>query len=82
MKRGLSDQVQVVSFDRGRSGEAEGGLFGSLGDLLGGRGSSGRAREGVVETAMKSVVRQVGSEIGRQLVRGVLGSLMGGGRRR
>ncbi|MBY0437922.1 MAG: DUF853 domain-containing protein, partial [Burkholderiales bacterium] len=34
------------------------------------------------ETAMKSVVRQVGSEIGRQLVRGVLGSLMGGGRRR
>jgi NAD(P)-dependent dehydrogenase (short-subunit alcohol dehydrogenase family) len=37
---------------------------------------------GVVETAMKSVVRQVGSEIGRQLVRGVLGSLMGGGRKR
>ena len=66
----------------GQAPQAEGGLFGSLGDLLGGRGSSGRAREGVVETAMKSVVRQVGSEIGRQLVRGVLGSLMGGGRRR
>jgi hypothetical protein len=66
----------------GQAPQAEGGLLGSLGDLLGGRGNSGRAREGVVETAMKSVVRQVGSEIGRQLVRGVLGSLMGGGRRR
>ncbi len=54
-----------------------GGLFGSLGDLLG--GGSGRS-QGVVETAVKSVARQVGSELGRQLVRGVLGSLLGGGR--
>jgi DNA helicase HerA-like ATPase len=66
----------------GQVAQADGGLLGSLGDLLGGRGAGGRSREGVVETAMKSVVRQVGSEIGRQLVRGVLGSLMGGGRRR
>ncbi len=67
----------------GTAAPSDGGLLGSLGGLLGGGGGGrGRSREGVVETAMKSVVRQVGAEIGRQLVRGVLGSLMGGGRRR
>jgi hypothetical protein len=30
----------------------------------------------------KSAVRTIGSSIGREIVRGVLGSLFGGGRRR
>lgn len=37
-------------------------------------------RQGVVETMTKSVVRSMGSSLGRQLVRGILGSLMGGRR--
>lgn len=45
------------------------------GDLLGG----GR-RQGVLETAAKSAARAIGNALGRQIIRGVLGSL--GGRRR
>ena len=54
-----------------------GGLFGGE---IGPRG--GRGRQGLLETAAKSAVRTIGTEIGRQIVRGVLGSLLGGGRRR
>ncbi|MDW8323028.1 MAG: DUF853 family protein [Burkholderiales bacterium] len=56
-----------------------GGLGGVLGDLLGG-GGSGRRREGVVETLAKSAARAVGSQLGRAIIRGVLGSLLGGRR--
>ena len=48
---------------------------GLLGGIFGG-GSSRRQSAG--EAMVKSVVRTVGAELGRQLVRGVLGSLMGG----
>ncbi len=37
----------------------------------------GRTREGVGEAMAKSVVRAVGSSLGRQIVRGVLGSIFG-----
>ena len=37
-------------------------------------------RQGLVEAMAKSAVRTIGSQIGRQLVRGVLGSLLGGRR--
>ena len=53
---------------------------GLLGGETGPRG--GRGRQGLLETAAKSAVRTIGTEIGRQIVRGVLGSLLGGGRRR
>jgi DNA helicase HerA-like ATPase len=52
-----------------------------LPDFLGGeskpgpRGGQPRARQTVAEAAMKSVVRSVGSSLGRALVRGILGSL-------
>jgi len=52
-----------------------------MGDLiLGGSTGGGRRREGLVEAMAKSAVRTVGSQIGRQIVRGVLGSLLGGRR--
>ncbi len=55
------------------------GIFGSIfGTSTPGKG---RAREGVGEAMIKSAVRAAGSQIGRQLVRGVLGSLLGGSRR-
>jgi uncharacterized protein len=39
---------------------------------------SGRQRETLAEAAMKSAVRAASSSLGRQIMRGVLGSIMGG----
>jgi len=41
-----------------------------------------RGREDVWEAAAKSAARAIGSSLGRQLIRGALGALFGGGRRR
>jgi hypothetical protein len=51
-------------------------LFGKTGP----RG--GRQTQGVLEAATKSAARAIGSELGRRILRGVLGSILGGGRRR
>jgi hypothetical protein len=50
--------------------------------LLGSTGPRGGHRQGMVEKAATSAVRTIGSSVGRELVRGVLGSLLGGRRRR
>ncbi len=42
----------------------------------------GRPRQTPVEAAMLSTARAIGTQIGNQLVRGILGSLLGGRRRR
>jgi DNA helicase HerA-like ATPase len=42
----------------------------------------GRQSQGVLEAVTKSAARAIGSELGRQIMRGVLGSILGGGRRR
>jgi len=63
---------------------------GMLGGVLGGGGAGGarggRAAAGGGDSLMgalaKSAVRTIGSQIGREIVRGVLGSILGGGRRR
>ena len=39
---------------------------------------SGRRRENVLESFGKSAARAIGSEVGRTLIRGILGSLLGG----
>lgn len=44
------------------------------------RQGGGRQRESVTESFFKSAARAVGSQVGRQLLRGVLGSLFGGRR--
>ncbi|MCB1759554.1 MAG: DUF853 domain-containing protein [Gammaproteobacteria bacterium] len=44
------------------------------------RGSGGRRRQTVTESFFKSAARTIGSQIGRQLIRGVMGSLFGGRR--
>jgi DNA helicase HerA-like ATPase len=58
------------------SAASGGGLGGVLGDILGG---SGR-REGALEAFTKSAARAIGSQAGRSIMRGVLGSLFGGKR--
>ena len=50
--------------------------------LLGRTGPrGGRQSQGVVEAMTKSAARAIGSELGRQVLRGVLGSILGGKRR-
>lgn len=39
-------------------------------------------RQGVAEAFVKSTVRSVGSQLGNQIIRGVLGSIFGGGRKK
>jgi len=63
---------------------AQGGQAGwggvAKGILLGSTGPRGGQRDGLVQTMAKSAVRTVGTQIGRELLRGVLGSLLGGKR--
>ena len=67
----------------GETGASSGGLFGALGEvLLGSTGPRGGKRPGLLDAAAKSAVRTIGSQVGREIVRGVLGSILGGGRRR
>jgi len=40
------------------------------------KAGTGRRRQGVWEVMMKSVARSIGSSVGRQVVRGILGSLL------
>jgi uncharacterized protein len=49
-----------------------------LNDILWGT----RRRQGMVETMAKQAARTVGSSVGRQILRGMLGSILGGARRR
>ena len=53
-----------------------GGMFG---DVLGGSNAPS-SRQTVAEAAMKSAARAIGSEVGRRVIRGVLGSIFGGKR--
>jgi len=59
-------------------GADSGGLGGMLGKLGFPGGSGSSKREGVVEAAMKSAARAMASEAGRRIIRGVLGSILGG----
>ena len=52
-----------------------GGLMGGLNEILfGSTGPRGGKHDGIVQTAAKSMAR----DLGRQILRGVLGSIMGG----
>ncbi|MBI5006090.1 MAG: DUF853 family protein [Nitrosomonadales bacterium] len=74
--KGRTEEKQAEAEKAAPAAESTGGgLGGMLGGMLGG-GTSRRQSAG--EAMVKSVVRTVGAELGRQLVRGVLGSLMGG----
>ncbi|MCZ2496768.1 DUF853 family protein [Xylophilus sp. Kf1] len=59
-----------------------GGMLDSLNDLVFGRtGPRGGQHDGLAQTAARAAVRTIGTTVGRQLVRGVLGSLFGGRKR-
>ncbi len=60
-----------------------GGVMDMMKDaVLGTTGPRGGRHPGLVEKAASSAVRSIGSAVGREIIRGVLGSLLGGSRRR
>ncbi|KAB2898781.1 MAG: DUF853 family protein, partial [Burkholderiaceae bacterium] len=69
---------------KGTTGAAdEGGLLGGLSDVLfGTTGPRGAKHDGLVQTMAKSTARTVGTTLGREILRGVMGSLFGGGSKR
>ena len=65
------------------SPQTETNAMGGLGEMLGwplGGSSTPRGRESIGEAFAKSAARAIGSSVGRQIIRGVLGSLLGGKR--
>ena len=61
----------------------EPGFFGKMGGMIGdvlSSKNSPHSRQTIGEAAMKSAARAVGSEVGRRVIRGVLGSIFGGKR--
>jgi uncharacterized protein len=63
--------------------DSGGSLLDGLKDLVFGHtGPRGGIHDGLAQSMAKSAMRTIGSSVGRELVRGVLGSLLGGGGRR
>ncbi len=73
-ERPLPSQTPAQPRQQGEGGLASDILFGRRGP----RG--GRQSQGLIEAMAKSAARAVGSQAGRSLIRGVLGSLLGGRR--
>jgi DNA helicase HerA-like ATPase len=61
---------------KGAAKEEEGGWSGAVHDALFGT----KRRQGMIETMGKQMVRTAGSQLGRQILRGVLGGIFGGKR--
>jgi len=74
----LQKRAAEVATEAAEVAKAEEGF--DWGGVLGGQTSktSGRKSDGLLEIAAKTVVRTVGSQIGRQIVRGILGSIFSG----
>ena len=69
----------------GNQAPAQGGnsMFDGLkGVLMGSTGPRGAHRPGLAETLATSAMRTMGSTVGREIIRGVLGSLLGGSSKR
>jgi hypothetical protein len=47
-----------------------------FGDVLGGLFGQTGKRDTAVQAMVKSAVRSIGSQVGREIIRGVLGSIM------
>ncbi|MCU6435769.1 DUF853 domain-containing protein [Undibacterium sp. Jales W-56] len=66
------EQTREQTQEQGGIGDTLKSVFGNL---LGGSGGI-RRRDNVAETMVKSAVRTIGSQVGREIIRGVLGSIL------
>ena len=71
----------AVSAGASDASTGSGGFMDSLKGSLGGLMTGSGRKDSLVEAMAKSAVRTMGSTVGREIVRGVLGSLLGGRRR-
>jgi DNA helicase HerA-like ATPase len=77
--RAMPPQTQPPAGQGTTEGGAMTGVLGELGGLLmGSVGPRGGRREGILEAMVKSGARSMCSQLGGQIVRGVLGSILGG----
>lgn len=91
-----AEALDAAAASKGKNGKAgpganapaatEAGSGGGLMDeissvLFGSTGPRGGQRDGLVQTMAKSTARTMGSSLGRQILRGVLGSIFGGRKR-
>ena len=83
LKANITAHADSPGVQGARDAQAQGGMMGAVSDLLfGSTGPRGGQRDGIAQMVVKSAVRTAGSAIGREIVRGVLGSLLGGSKRR
>ncbi|MBD9395209.1 helicase HerA-like C-terminal domain-containing protein [Acidovorax sp. ACV01] len=84
--RAAEASAQAPASGKGAPANTEdsgGGLMGGLNDVLfGTTGPRGGKRDGLAQTMAKSAVRTMGTTIGKEILRGVLGSIFGGSKRR
>jgi DNA helicase HerA-like ATPase len=90
--KGRTDETAAQAPTTGTNGKGAasapaddgGGLLGGLNDVLfGTTGPRGGKRDGLAQTMAKSAVRTMGTTLGKEILRGVLGSIFGGsGKRR
>ncbi|MCU0928823.1 MAG: DUF853 domain-containing protein [Burkholderiaceae bacterium] len=79
----LKAQASTAAAAQAQPAGAADGALGGLGDVLfGSTGPRGGRRPGMLETAATSAVRTMGTTVGREIIRGVLGGLFGGSKRR
>ena len=71
----------TTSADAATAGAANGGIWDSVKGSLGGLMTGTGRKDSLVEAMAKSAVRTIGSSVGREIIRGVLGSLLPGRRR-
>ncbi|MEG0975313.1 MAG: DUF853 domain-containing protein [Comamonas sp.] len=74
-----ADGSKATAGSGGAAAQADSGLMGTLNDMLfGTTGPRGGKKDGIVQSMAKSTARSFGTKLGNQILRGVLGSIMGG----
>ena len=82
--RGRADAAtnNAATPQAGSDTQGDGGLMGGLNDVLfGSTGPRGGKKDGLVQTMAKSAVRTMGTSLGKEILRGVLGGIFGGRKR-
>jgi hypothetical protein len=82
--RGRADAAtnNAATPQAGSDTQGDGGLIGGLNDVLfGSTGPRGGKKDGLVQTMAKSAVRTMGTSLGKEILRGVLGGIFGGRKR-
>ena len=80
--RAVASSAATENGKSAESAKESGGMLGGLSDVLfGSTGPRGGRNEGLATSMARSAVRTMGTTVGREIIRGVLGSIFGGRRR-